>query len=240
MDNNIINYEESYLLNKLHNYPLSRGEGKFDDDGNPLNWPGCTIIFRINENSLLSNLLAEIQRNFKKEAPKKKYTFLPQSSFHMTLFDCCNISTFKTTYWPNNIPETQNYLEIASMLSEYLKNYEFPNPVSIKLNKFFGGFSTLLTPYSSKDEKILRNCRDDLSNLLGIKFENHFRYTFHITLAYLLETLTIQEVNRLLVLERKMNIKFKKEIPLINLSKPELCVFNNMHKFINVRNLNKN
>ena len=205
MDSNIINHEESYLLNKLHDYPVTKGEGKFDNDGNPLHWPGCTIICPIQQSSLVSSLLSEVQENFKEIAPKKKYTFLPQSSFHMTLFDCCNVSTFKTSFWPKNIQETENYLEVANILSDRLKNYQFPNPLTVKLNKFFGGFSTLLTPYSAKDEETLRSCRDDLSNLLGIKFENHLRYTFHITLAYLLEPLTLEEVSRLIDLEKKMN-----------------------------------
>ena len=237
MDSNIINHEESYLLNKLHDYPVTKGEGKFDNDGNPLHWPGCTIICPIQQSSLVSSLLSEVQENFKEIAPKKKYTFLPQSSFHMTLFDCCNVSTFKTSFWPNNIQETENYLEVANILSDRLKNYQFPSPLTVKLNKFFGGFSTLLTPYSAKDEEILRSCRDDLSNLLGIKFENHLRYTFHITLAYLLEPLTLEEVSRLIDLEKKMNKKFKDEIPLIYLSQPEICTFNDMHKFININNL---
>ena len=83
----------------------------------------------------------------------------------------------------------------------------------------------------------MRNCRDDLSNLLGIKFKNHLSYTFHITLAYLLEPLTTQEVNKLQDLENKLNIKFKKEIPIIDLSKPALCIFNDMYKFKDISNL---
>ncbi len=237
MDSNILNHEESYLLNKLQDYQITKGEGKFDNDGNPLHWPGCTIICPIQENSLVSSLLAEVQENFKEIAQNRKYTFLPQSSFHMTLFDCCNVSTFKTSYWPDSIQDTQNYLEIANILSDRLKNYQFPNSLAVRLNKFFGGFSTLLTPYSSKDEEILRNCRDDLSNLLGIKFENHLRYTFHITLAYILEPLTLEEVSRLINLEKKMNKKFKNEIPLINLPQPEICVFNDMYKFTNIKNI---
>ena len=237
MDSNILDHEESYLLNKLQDYQITKGEGKFDNDGNPLHWPGCTIICPIQENSLVSSLLAEVQENFKEIAPNRKYTFLPQSSFHMTLFDCCNVSTFKTSYWPDSIQDTQNYLEIANILSDRLKNYQFPNSLAVRLNKFFGGFSTLLTPYSSKDEEILRNCRDDLSNLLGIKFENHLRYTFHITLAYILEPLTLEEVSRLINLEKKIKKKFKNEIPLINLPQPEICVFNDMYKFTNIKNI---
>ena len=114
--------------------------------------------------------------------------------------------------------------EIANILSKRLNHYQFPNSITLKLNKFFGGFSTLLKPYSSKDEEILRNCRDDLSNLLGIKFENHLSYTFHITLAYLLEPLTTQEVNKLQDLEKKEGFseasvyhKDGEKIPFFNL-----------------------
>ena len=130
-----------------------------------------------------------------------------------------------------------NGISFLNILSDRLKNYQFPSPLTVKLNKFFGGFSTLLTPYSAKDEETLRSCRDDLSNLLGIKFENHLRYTFHITLAYLLEPLKLEEVSRLIDLENKMNKKFKNEIPLIYLSQPEICVFNDMYKFTNINNL---
>ena len=71
----------------------------------------------------------------------------------MTLFDCCNVSTFKT-FWPKNIQETENYLEVANILSDRLKNYQFPSPLTVKLNKFFGGFSTLLTPTLQKMKKL--------------------------------------------------------------------------------------
>ena len=236
MDSYLTSHEDKYLLNLLPFYPINK-EGKFTNSGKVLYWPGCTIIYNIKESSKLSLELQKIQNIFKELPFSYKYSYLPQSSFHMTLFDCCNVSTFKTQYWPDDIPETQNYLEIANILSKRLNHYQFPNSITLKLNKFFGGFSTLLTPYSSKDEEILRNCRDDLSNLLGIKFKNHLSYTFHITLAYLLEPLTTQEVNKLQDLEKKLNIKFKNEIPMIDLSKPALCIFNDMCEFKDISNL---
>ena len=76
MDSIIINHEESYLLNKLDDYPVTKGEGKFDNDGNPLHWPGCTIICPIQESSLVSSLLSEVQENFKKIAEVNSYTSL--------------------------------------------------------------------------------------------------------------------------------------------------------------------
>ena len=36
---------------------------------------------------------------------------------------------------------------------------------------FFGGYSIILEPFSEKDEKILRNCRDELSSLLKLNLK---------------------------------------------------------------------
>ena len=231
MDNRIVNQEVSYLRNKISDFPITNGDGKFNNDGEPLKWPGCSIILPISKNSLLSNTLVDIQKRFKEIAPHKKYTYLPQSSFHMTLFDCCNVSTINTSTWPKDISFSDNYLETARILSNRIKKFKYPNLLRLKLNKFFGGFSTLLMPATTEDNEILRNCRDDLSNLLKIRHENHYRYTFHITLSYLLKPLTNIEIEILKDLEIKIQKDFKKVIPMIELSNPKLCTFNNMYEF---------
>ena len=43
-------------------------------------------------------------------------------------------------------------------------------------------------------EPISDDSFNELSKLLKIKFENHLRYTFHITLAYILRELTKEEI----------------------------------------------
>jgi len=47
MDLNIVNNEEKFLAGKLEGYTLKGAENKFDDKGNPLLFPGCTIICNI-------------------------------------------------------------------------------------------------------------------------------------------------------------------------------------------------
>ena len=120
-----------------------------------------------------------------------------------------------------------------------LNNYSFPKNINVKLQKFFGGFSTLLLPNTLKDNQILRSCRDDLSKILGIKYDNHIAYTFHITLAYLLKPLTPKEVKNLQIIDKQNSQEFKKEVPFIELNNPEICVFNNMYKFTNVKKLTR-
>ncbi len=231
MDLNIVNNEEKFLAGKLEGYTLKGAENKFDDKGNPLFFPGCTIICNIPLNTDLSNEIINYQKKIENFNPKKTYFYLPPSSFHVTLFDCCNLNTKNTKYWPSNIDPNMDYKNIAIELNKRIKDYIFPEQLNLKLKIFFGGYSIILEPFSEKDEKILRNCRDELSTLLKIKFENHQRYTFHITLAYILRELNQTEIKNLIEFNKKLFFDFNKRFPKLTLEKPEMCTFEDMLKF---------
>lgn len=237
MDLNIINDEEKFLSGKLEGYTLKGGENKFDDKGNPLPYPGCTIICNIPLNTHLSDQIISFQKNIEKFNPKKTYFYLPSSSFHMTLFDCCNLNTKNTKYWPTDIDPDMDYKDIAIELNRRIQNYIFPEELNLKLKMFFGGYSIVLEPFSEKDEKILRNCRDELSSLLKIKFENHQRYTFHITLAYILRELNKNEIKSLIEFNKQLSLDFSKKFPKITLTKPEICTFEDMLEFKNINQI---
>ena len=237
MDSNIINDEEKFLARKLEGYTLKGGENKFDEKGNPLPYPGCTIICNIPLNTYLSDQIISYQKKIEKFNPENTYFYLPSSSFHMTLFDCCNLSTKNTKYWPTDIDPDMDYKDIAIELNKRIQNYIFPEELNLKLKMFFGGYSIVLEPFSEKDEKILRNCRDELSSLLKIKFENHQRYTFHITLAYILRELNKNEIKSLIEFNKQLSFDFSKKFPKITLTKPEMCTFEDMLEFKNINQI---
>ena len=237
MDLNIINDEEKFLAGKLEGYTLKGGENKFDDKGNPLPYPGCTIICNIPLNTYLSDQIISYQKKIEKFNPENTYFYLPSSSFHMTLFDCCNLNTKNTKYWPTDIDPDMDYKDIAIELNKRIQNYIFPEELNLKLKMFFGGYSIVLEPFSEKDEKILRNCRDELSSLLKIKFENHQRYTFHITLAYILRELNKNEIKSLIEFNKQLSFDFSKKFPKITLTKPEMCTFKDMLEFKNINQI---
>ena len=231
MDLNIVNNEEKFLAGKLKGYPLKGAENKFDNKGNPISFPGCTIICNIPINTDLSNQIISFQKKIENFNPKKTYFYLPPSSFHMTLFDCCNLNTKNTNYWPSDIDPDMDYKDIAVELNKKIENYNFPKQFNLKLKTFFGGYSIILVPFSEKDEKILRNCRDELSSLLKIKFENHQRYTFHITLAYILRQLNETEIKNLIEFNKQLSSDFNKKFPKITFKKPEMYTFKDMLEF---------
>ena len=231
MDLNIVNNQEQFLAGKLRGYTLQGAENKFDDKGKPLPFPGCTIICNIPLNTYLSDQIIGFQKKLENFNPEKTYSYLPPSSFHMTLFDCCNLNTKNTYYWPTDIDLDMDYKDIAIQLNKRIENYNFPKEINLKLKTFFGGYSIVLEPFSEEDEKILRNCRDELSNLLKIKFENHQRYTFHVTLAYILRQLNETEIKNLTKFNKQLSSDFNKKFPKITFTKPEMCTFKNMLEF---------
>ena len=231
MDQLILNNEEKFLQGKLEGYSLEEAENKFDTEGKPLYFPGCTIICKILENSDLFNELSLVQSKYKDFNPNNAYTYIPPSSFHMTLFDCCNINTVNTSCWPNNVPIKDNYKEIALELSEKIKDFVFPDKFNLKLKKIFGGYCMVLEGVTEKDEKILRDCRNKLSELLSIRFANHKTYNLHITLAYILRKLNDQELKNLFTFNDQLCKEFIKKFPIIEIQKPELCTFENMYQF---------
>ena len=79
--------------------------------------------------------------------------------------------------------------------------------------------------FTHKDEKLLRETRDQLSNLLGIKFPTHDSYNFHISLGYLLRWLSENEIKIIIKESHRLFKEFNKKIPLIIMKSPELCTF---------------
>ena len=231
MDKYIIENEKSLLKGELKGYPVPGAEHKFDHNGKPLPFPGCSIISKIPLKSDLFYEIKLLQLKYKNLSPEKAYTYLPETSFHMTLFDCCNVNTVNTPYWPKKIVEDNNYTKIAYVLSKRIKKYIFPDKFDLKLKKLFGGYSIILEGNTNKDEKIIRDYRNKLSDLLGIRFENHETYSFHITLAYILRKLKDHEIKKVIKINFRLLEGFVKKFPIIQIEKPELCTFENMYEF---------
>ena len=234
LDKYIIDNEKNFLKGELKGFPLKGVEHKFDQKGNPLAFPGCSIICKIPIKSDLFYEIKLLQLKFKDLSPEKTYTYLPETSFHMTLFDCCNVNTVNTKYWPKNIIADNNYKKIACDLSKRIQKYIFPEKFELKLKNFFGGYSIILESNTKKDEKIIRDCRNRLSDLLGIKSKNHDTYTFHITLAYILRKLRDDEIEKLNRINSKLRESFLEKFPIVRIHKPALCTFENMYEFKNI------
>ena len=65
MDLNIVNNQEKFLAGELEGYTLKGVENKFDNKGNALPFPGCTIISNIPLNTDLSDQIISLLKKIK-------------------------------------------------------------------------------------------------------------------------------------------------------------------------------
>ena len=70
MDINIVNNEKKFLAGELEGYTLKGAENKFDDKGNPLPFPGCTIICNIPLNTDLSEQISSFCLLYTSPSPR--------------------------------------------------------------------------------------------------------------------------------------------------------------------------
>ena len=170
MELEILENEESYLKGDLKGYPKLTSIRKFNTKGEVLRFPGCSIIFKINKDSDLFFEIKRLQNYYKKLNLIKNYFYLPSSSFHVTLFDCCNIETLNSNYWPKGVKKKNNYKEITNELYYRIKEYRISEIFNFKIKKIFGGYSVILEGNTKNDEKKIRLCRDKLSDLCRENF----------------------------------------------------------------------
>ena len=135
MDKYIIENEEIFIKGELKGYPLKEAGNKFDHNGKPLAFPGCSIISKIPIKSDLFYEIKLLQLKYKDLNPDKAYTYLPETSFHMTLFDCCNVSTMNTSFWPKDISSTDDYGNVTNLLKKRLNGNNFSNIFNLKFSK---------------------------------------------------------------------------------------------------------
>ena len=124
-----------------------------------------------------------------------------------------------------------SYSDIAKDFKKRIENLSLPKSFSLELEWFYGGFSMILRPNSKSSEQLMRGTRDKLSDLFQIKMENHYRYTFHITLAYPLKQLDVNEIDKLIEYEEKLKKVFNLKWPILNLENPVVCIFDDMLSF---------
>ncbi len=223
----------AFLTGRLSDTPVPNsvlpiGPGaKFAPDGRVLPWPGNTFICHIAPESAQHRALSQIQTGLKASAFARYFSYLPASSFHMTLFQ--GISN--GTDWPAGIPPEATLDAATDQLIQRLDGITLPRDVTARAHGLYGGFGLTLSGASAADEAKLRDTRRALRDATGIQPENFDGYIFHITLSYLLRWLTDAQAAEVVTLSDALFAEFGAPLREIRLGTPEFCRFENMHHF---------
>jgi hypothetical protein len=212
---------------------------KFDHDGNIQSYPGTTVICHLPQDSNLWQALAALQAEIRKQDFASFFVFLPKSSWHMTVFEGVSDRNRKPGVWPKDLALDASLSSCRSLFEERLKSFRpsIQLPIRMKVTDFEPlkpGIALQVRPIDEAQNHALRTLRNEISELLGVRFPQHDIYSFHISLSYSLERFDKVEHDMVrLYLDDCM-----KRLPKIfELGVPEYCIFEDMFGFDKVFNL---
>lgn len=215
--------------------------GKFAPDGTPLPFPGNTILCHIDPASTAHRALRTLQERCKAADWASSFTFLPPSSFHMTVFEgVCMNHTYRND-WPQGVPPDASRDTLSAIMLERLRDVRLPSharikPVGVRHN---AGIGVVVAGSDAASERQLRDTRERLSDALGYRPANFADYHFHITLAYLLHWLDDELAQRVGAEIQAALDEMAAAVPEIVLGPPEFCNFETMHEFVPLRLLDR-
>lgn len=214
---------------------LPAGGGKFTTDGCVQIWPGNTFICHIDRTSDAYRHILELQEEVKQSRFSQFFTFLPPSSFHMTVFEGISPVSVPGNGWPDGVPTGASRDAVSRVLLERVEPLVLPRSYRIKIDGFFAGHSLTVSGADEAEEQALRQTRRTLSEATGIAFEAFDDYVFHITLAYLVEWLSEKTARELAAFGAEAGRRFRERVATIELGAVEFCDFDSMHHFEPIR-----
>lgn len=210
---------------------------KFNPDGSTKEFPGNTVICHIPQDSATFDLLLRVRREAETQPWAKKYSFLPPSSYHMTVFDGVCDQVRAPENWTSKLPLDAPLEQVDEFLRTVWPKLPKPAGFAMRYRSFYAHdyISMLIQPTTPEVEREIRGFRDQLSTALGIRHPNHAAYTFHITLAYGIEVLTPTEEAQVTAFEARIHHELQENFGILRLNTPELTFFADMACFAQVR-----
>ncbi len=204
---------------------------KFNSDGTFRHFPGNTMVSALRSNPVFPRLCS-IQERLLEDGRGKYLIPLPPSSFHMTVFEGVCDEVRDSAHWTALASAVSPLEDVTAILEPLFYSVLPMGKVVMKLSslRIDTGVSIALVPFTSEDEKTIRDYRDRLKARLRIAFPDHDEYRFHIGLAYgrmnagrddVLFSSFQQEVRRYL---EKNEITF-------TVPPPDFCTFSDMSSF---------
>lgn len=208
---------------------------KFDEKGNALHFDGNTIVSHIKDRTFFDQLQLLAEQLKLLYIPS--LVLLPTSSFHITIFEGSLNKFRKAGFWPEDLKG----LTIEECNEEFearLKDVKLPldPPVTMQISRIkpvpsepVRAIGVRMKAATDAGDRRLRQARDLLSKVLGLRQANHEDYEFHISMGYIVKTLEAGQVE---AIADCMNSWFGKYVnPPVALEDPEFCVFDNMLHF---------
>jgi hypothetical protein len=209
---------------------------KFAADGKVQRYPGNTVLCHVPKQSEAFAELGRACEALRAEAGVQNLSWLPPDSYHMTVFDGATDAYRRPGDWPQMLPLDAGMDACNRYLAKRLRKFDlgFDPPIRMVVDEreFPGGYTLIpLRPIDARENRRLRDLRDRISAVTGVRHSNHDSYRFHISFAYYVRQFTPdEEANYQLALARTVQ-RLRKALPVIELAAPEYCLFEDMFAF---------
>jgi len=200
-------------------------------------WPGNTFICHVRPDGTAHKAIRGLQEEMKMSRFARFFTFLPPSSFHMTVFQGISPIPATAALQPEGPRPGEPRHELSAELLARVEDIVFDPSPAARMVDLFCGYSLTVTGAGPEGEAPLRRMRETLRNATGIAPPDFDDYVFHITLAYLLEWLTEETAEELVAFSAALTDGYAEALSAIPLGPVEFCTFETMHHFEPVKRL---
>lgn len=217
--------------------PSDLGPGKkFAFDGRAQRFPGNTILCHLNQPGKQFDAIKQIHAELRAKIGDEQMTWLPPSSYHMTIFDGALDVQRLPGAWPHLLPLDASMNDCNEYVANKLRGFDlgFQPPIRMIADESLltpTWTAIPLRPVDEAENRRLRSLRDRLSTALGIRHANHDSYTFHTTFGYRIRSLSqpaeAAYLNEVSTAARKL----RELVPVLEIAAPEFCLFDDMLAF---------
>lgn len=214
---------------------------KFSSSGCPLPFAGNTFLGHLEqqgEGFKTFDTILNVYRALPETSFFRKMTALPSSSYHITLFTGVNECDRHSGPWPAGISRELALEELNRCFLDKLnlrqpglsESFDFIVDSDAPLPGRNDNFFIPLKPADQTTHNRLQKIRDELSEITGIRRDDHCSYQYHITLGYLLETLDGAEMLEY----RDKSMEWREMIEKagnITIREFEFCTLRDMYSF---------
>jgi len=234
----IVQYEQTNPFKEVMmteiQYAPAVGE-KFYEDGSVRQFAGNTVICFADPESEAYQSAEWVQGQILSESYADKFTMLPPSSFHMTVFEllCDQIRT--PDLWSSKLALDTPLIETDDFFIEVLEQVPRPDNFKVKFSGLHLGRSGLmfgLEPINDEMNRLMRGYRDRLAEVTGVRQPHHDDYGFHLSLAYRIIETTDAEEAQLEQLAQRIDARLNETFDVFDTGQPQLTFFDDMFAFV--------
>ncbi len=217
----------------MPNYTRAVGH-KFHADGSPRLFPGNTIIAFVPESSPHFKLCEWAHSQVQALPLARKFSFLPPSSFHMTVKELLCDEMRTPTRWSSELALDAPLAETDAFFIDAVATVAPPRGVAMRFSHVArqSNLMIYLEPADVEAAQAVWAYRDAVAAATGTRFADHIEYEFHISLAYRLIELSDEEERRYQKALDEIDARLGETFNLFVVPSPQLTFFDDMTRFV--------